>query len=321
MDRHRAVKAGGKRQEVNTALSDEAIDWLVRLHSGRATEADHAAFAGWRALSEAHELAAREAEAIWSGIGLAGGEVRRTERKARVTRRAVLGGAGLLASGIVLERAGIIGPHLLADHVTGVGEQQVLQLADGSSVQMNGSTALSVEFTNAERRLRLFGGQAMFTVERDAARPFIVETDYGIARAVGTIFDVDIRPQESVVTVLEGLVDVATNNAPGEPVRAAVNQRVRYHSAGVPSAPEMVDSDVATAWRRGKLIFNRRPLGDVIAELARHRPGHIVVLNDQVRTLEVTGVFDLVDPEAVLQTIEATLPVRVDRLPLVTLVR
>src|SRR5690606_20965638 len=109
----------------------------------------------------------------------------------------------------------------------------------------------------------------------------------------------------SVVTVLEGLVDVATNNALGEPVRAAANQRVRYHSAGVPSAPEMVDSDVVTAWRRGKLIFNRRPLGDVIAELARHRSGHIVVLNDQVRTLEVTGVFDLADPEAVLQTIEA----------------
>lgn len=76
-----------------------------------------------------------------------------------------------------------------------------------------------------------------------------------------------------------------------------------------------------TAWRRGKLIFNRRPLGDVVAEIKRYRSGQIVIASAGLRALEVTGVFELADPEAILRTIEETLPVHVTRLPFVTVIR
>lgn len=315
------MTADGKRHDADTALSDEAIDWLVKLHSGRATRADHAAFAAWRGQSEAHEVAAREAEAVWHGVGIAGGEVRKAERKASLTRRAVLGGAVLLAGGAVLERTGMIGPHLLADHVTGIAEQRTVALADGSSVFLNADTALSEDFGAAERRLRLFRGEAVFTVAHDAARPFVVEAGDGRTRALGTVFDIDIRSREVVVTVLEGVVEVATDAGPRDAVIAGADQRIRYGASGRPSHAEAVDSDIETAWRRGKLIFNRRPLGDVVSELERYRHGQIVIASARLRSLEVTGVFDLADPEAVLRTIEETLPVRITRLPLVTVIR
>jgi transmembrane sensor len=305
----------------DTALGDEAIDWLVKLNSGRATGEDRAAFAAWRRRSEGHELAAREAETVWHGVGIAGDRVRRTERRAKLTRRTVLGGAMLLAGGMALQRSGVIGPHLLADHVTGIGEQRTIALADGSSVLLNAGTALAVDFRAEERRLRLFAGQAVFTVAHDAARPLIVDAGDGRVRAVGTAFDIDIRPQEVVVTVLEGRVAVATEAAPRDAVTAEADQRVRYGASGRPSVPEAIDSDVETAWRRGKLIFNRRPLGDVVAELERHRRGQILIASGRLRSLEVTGVFDLAQPEAVLRAIEDTLPVRIVRLPLVTIIR
>jgi transmembrane sensor len=321
MGERRTMTSDGKPGEVDTALSDEAIDWMVKLHSGRATTDDRAAFAAWRRTSNEHERAAGEAETIWHGLGKAGDQVRREERKTKLTRRAILGAGMLMAGGVALERSGAIGPHLFADHVTGIGEQRSIGLPDGSSAFLSADTALSVDFSATERRLRLFRGEAIFTVAHDAGRAFLVETRDGRTRAIGTVFDVDIRPIEVVVTVLEGAVDIATSAEPFGTVIARADQRVRYGARGRPTAPETVDSDVETAWRRGKLIFDRRPLGDVVAEIERHRSGRIMIASDRLRSLEVTGVFDLAEPESVLRTIEMTLPVRVTRLPLVTIIR
>lgn len=312
-----------QQHESDIALSDAAIDWLVRLKSGQATSDDHAAFAAWRGQSLEHELAAREAEAVWHGVGVAGDRARtleRKERRAKVTRRAVLGGGTLAVAGFVVAGSGAIGPRLFAEHVTGVGEQRTVGLADGSSVFLNASSAFSVKFSTHERRLSLLEGQATFTVAHDTARPFIVEAGDGQTRAVGTVFDIDIRDGAVVVTVVEGVVAITTDQA-SDPVVARVDQRVRYLPRGRPSAPESADAYIETAWRRGKLIFNRRPLADVVADIERYRRGRIVLMGDGLRSLEVTGVFDLNDPEAILHTIEDTLPVQMTRLPFVTIVR
>ncbi|ARP98486.1 FecR family protein [Pseudorhodoplanes sinuspersici] len=309
-------------QHADLALSDAAIDWVVKLHSGAATPADHAAFAAWRAQSDEHALAAREAEAIWQGVGSAGDKARqlhRSEKRAKLTRRAMLGGSAIVA-GAALFQSGMIGPRLFADYTTGIGERRSVPLPDGSTVLLNASSALSVNFSEQERRLKLLEGQATFTVAHDAARPFSVSAASGETRAIGTVFDVDVRRAEVVVTVLEGVVATSTDLARGSPVRVSANQRIQYTSRSAPSAVQTIDADAETAWRRGKLIVNRKPLAEVITDIERYRRGQVVIVGQTLRSLEVTGVFDLSDPESVLQTIAETLPVRVVRLPLVTVI-
>lgn len=314
----------GKERHADIRLSDEALDWIVRLSSGRATDEDHEAFAAWRRRSDGHERAAQEAETIWNGIGIAGKVVRQAEGKdarEKFTRRAVLGWGAAAVTGVALYGSGALDPHLFADHVTAIAEQRSIDMPDGSVAFLNAGSALSVDLRADVRRLRLFRGQATFTVAHDAARPFIVDADGGHARAIGTVFDVDVRPREVVVTVLEGKVGITTNEGAGQPVLAGMNQRVRYHAGSRPSGAEAVDAESETAWRRGKLIFNRRPLGDVVAEIERYRDDMIVIASAGLRTLEVTGVFDLADPEAILDAMEETLPVQVTRLPFVTIIR
>ena len=311
-----------RRQHADIALSDAAIDWVIRLNSGAATPADHAAFAAWRAQSDEHALAAREAEAIWQGVGSAGDKARqlhRDEKRAKLTRRGVLGGSAVVA-GAALFQSGIVGPRLFADYTTGIGEQRSVLLPDGSTALLNASSALSVNFTERERKLDLLEGQATFTVARDTARPFIVSADNGETRAIGTVFDVDVRRAEVVITVLKGVVATSTDRDARAPVRVGANQRIQYASRGTPSAVQAINADAETAWRRGKLIFNRKPLAEVITDIERYRRGQVVIVGQALRLLEVTGVFDLSDPEAVLQTIAETLPVRVVRLPLVTVI-
>lgn len=317
------MRRDGKHADINFALSDAAIEWIVKLTSGHATLADKEAFERWRSQSPEHEAAAREAEEIWEGVGAARdqiGEARKKLAKARMTRRKLIGGGVLLLAGAAVKISGVTEPRAFADYVTAVGEQRTIMLADGSSVMMNGYTALSVDFSQNFRNLTLHEGEATFTVAKDATRPFIVEANGGKTRAIGTVFDIDMRPNDTAVTVVEGKVVVTTSAGMGE-VGAAADQRVRYTRRSGPTPAETVDASAETAWRRGKLIFNNRPLGDVIAELQRHRAGTIVIANAALRAMPVTGIFDISDPETVLDMIEETLPVTVTRLPIVTILR
>lgn len=307
------------------SLSDEAIDRIVHLSSGRATEQDHLQFANWRHQSPQHEMAAQEAEALWHGIDTAGKNIRKSTKQRNITRRTLLGFAAIMTSGAALHQSGLIGPRLYADYVTTTGEQRSITLIDGSTVLLNAGSALSVNITNKERRLTLHEGQALFTVAKDSVRPFIVVAQNGQTRALGTVFDVDIQPRQVAVTVVEGTVGITTDTKL-KPVDKNIvvmqaNSRIHYQESGFVSAPEYVDSDMETAWRRGKLIFNARPLGDVIAELERYRAGKIILIGQQLQSLQITGVFDLTQPEEILVAIETTLPVSVTRLPFVTILR
>ncbi len=307
----------GDQTSVDIKLSDEAIEWIVKLHSGRSTREDVDSFVAWRGRSEEHERAAQEAERIWSGLGLAGKKV----RARTVSRRAILGAGAVCLGSVGMWRAGLLGFGPSADLATAIAEQRSFVLPDGSEILLAGDSAVSLSFDKRSRRLTLLRGQAMFTVAKDAARPFFVEANGGTTRAVGTIFNIDKRPSETVVSVVEGMVEVSTRNTSTEPVRLEAEQRVRYTENGAPSAPEEIDTAIETAWQRGKMIFNRRPLEDVVAEIERYRRGQIFIARSQIRRMVVTGVFDLSEPDTVLETIAETLPVTLSRLPFVTIIR
>ena len=311
-------------------LSDEAIDWLVRLGSGRATPKDRLAFVRWRQRSAAHEAAAAEAEALLSAIG----ETRQADRlrrlgeplspeaahRRRIGRRVLFAGAAAASVAVAAVALPPLGPlsALYADHATGVGGRKRIALADGSVAILNTATAVSVEYSAKERRVVLHDGEALFEVAKDANRPFIVVAGDVEVRAVGTAFVVRLKDACEHVTVSEGAVEVKIGSRP--PIRVEAGQRLGV-GEGDRLTLRAVDIDAATAWQRGKLIFNRRPLDSVVAELQRYRAGRIVVLGDRLKALEVTGVFDLDDTDRILRTIEETTRARIVNMPLLTVIR
>ena len=64
------------------------------------------------------------------------------------------------------------------------------------------------------------------------------------------------------------------------------------------------------AWQRGQLIFERQPLSQVIKEVNRYRSGQIMLINPKLKERVVSGVFDIADPDAVVDGIKTTLKVR-----------
>lgn len=299
-------------------LSDEAIERLVQLHSGSADAAERMDFLRWRGQSPEHERAAREAEALWGALPETHSAQRYRQRARRPRRLMALAAAACVAAIAVTLALPEPLAGLYADYATRTGERRMLELADGSRVWLNSDSALSADFGPQQRRLRLHSGEALFEVSKDPARPFIVEARGGEVRAVGTRFDVDSRGPQVRVDVTEGVVQV--NSAGGAPVRLSAGERLSYRDSSAPEPVQPLDLSSASAWQRGKLIFNQRPLGEVLDELERYVPGRIVLTDSALRQHKVSGVFDLRAPDALLKTLERLQPVTVTHLPWLVLI-
>lgn len=317
-------------------LEEEAVAWVVRLTSGDVTESDRRAVQVWRYLSPVHDRAFQKVERLWVGVeplrnhllaaeewatpGSTTSSVLSTERSMKrkggrhpwVQWGAIAASIGTIA--ITLALTSDVLPLLWADARTGTGEQLTVPLNDGSRVFLNTQAAVSVHYSTGIRRVDLLAGEAAFLVAKDPARPFVVHTQDGQVRAVGTEFLVHKTSEAVVVTVTEGVVDVS---APGahvsSPTRVSAGQRVRYSSSGV-SQVEPVDLHAVTAWQRGKLIFEATSLTTVVEEINRYRLGRVVLLSDTLADHRVSGVFDLDRLDTAVTTIEQTLPVTTVRL-------
>lgn len=317
-------------------LEQEAVAWMVRLHSGETTEPDWHAVREWRSRSEAHEHAFQKVERLWRrlqplqrtwrsspdqtvprpvtvGVSRDGAEADGgTHRPRRIVWGALTASIAVLA--VMLAAVGGVVPFLQADTRAGTGEQVTVPLADGSRIVLNTQAAVSIHYSNAVRRVDLLAGEAAFRVAKDSARPFIVYSRQSRVRAVGTEFVVRESAETVVVTVMEGVVEVHAAGPREEgPVPVEVGRRVAYGPSGM-SPTEPADLRVATAWQRGKLIFEATPLSVVIDEINRYRPGRIVLLSETLARHPVSGVFDLHRLDAALSTIEQTLPVTAYRL-------
>lgn len=308
-----------------TSMSDQAIDWIILLHSGRATEQDKTDAEQWRRRSAEHARAYVEAEALWRDMGqvMAAGQTDRLQstphRSAPGKRRRtpVRGWAlGFAAAAMLLL---LVTPFSRyrdlwrSDYHTAIGGQQTLTLADGSEVRLNTDSAIAVHYGQNKREIRLYRGQAMFSVQADARRPFAVVTDEARITALGTVFEVWDDGGDTRVTVVEHAVSLTPvdKQSGGQALVIAEGQQAGYGEESGWQSPEPVDLSEATAWERGKLIFRNQALGEVIAELERYLPGRIVITDDALRSLKVSGVFPIRDAGQVPDMIGKTLPVKV----------
>jgi len=96
---------------------------------------------------------------------------------------------------------------------TAVGSLSRQTLPDGSTVELGPRSTLRVQLTHDRRSVFIDDGEAFFKVAKDPSRPFIVQAGDLEVVAVGTAFNVRKAEDRVVVTVSEGIVRVAPNDA------------------------------------------------------------------------------------------------------------
>ena len=307
------------------ALVDQALAWLLRLQSDNATDADRDRFAAWYAENDAHRRAYSEAKDFTDRLRRPAQEVwdAQVPRRAAGYRRdvhhwlpATALGAALVSIVVLLWSTFPLQPHDVIK--TAKGEHRRVTLPDGSTVILNANSAVRVAYSDQSRDIELQSGEASFLVARDSRRPFEVHAAEGVTRAIGTEFNIRLRPSVTTVTVVEGIVQVVqpTTELADSPKRDAAavevrpNESISYSRADGLGATQRSDVLSSLAWRRGQLVFNQKLLAEVIEELNQQWEGHIFVVGAQLRQLSVNGVFDIHDTLSVVQAIERTFQVR-----------
>ncbi|MBE7373888.1 FecR domain-containing protein [Pseudomonas lopnurensis] len=304
---------GGPDVAEREAIRSAAL-WYARLASGAGGEAEHRAWQRWHDADPLHRQAWQRIEAVREQFARVPGQLAMPTLQGRDrSRRQVLGGLLLLASagalGSIGWRSGA-GQRLFADYRTAIGERRQFTLADGSQLMLNTNSAVDARFDAHQRLLHLRAGELLVTTAADPlGRPFRVETPHGRIRALGTRFTVRRAEGFSEVAVLEKAVEVSVS-ATAAPVRLEAGQRLRF-SAGVSDRPRANDASVV-AWETGSLIAIDRPLGELLAELARYRTGWLRC-DPRVAGLKVSGAFPLDDTDRALAALESAFALTVER--------
>ena len=310
---------------ISAAREDDdtvAAAWVARLQRDDAGEADGLEFDAWLASGPGNEAAYRRALEVWHDFGAASGAVleelgargRRTALRNRplATRRWLIGGGGMaIAAGLAVTLLpGVAMQPNLQTFVTGKGERRKATLADGSTIDFNAETRLSISLSSRERRVRLGDGEAIFDVAHDERRPFIVEAGDRTVRVLGTQFDVRHRDGEVTVTVARGSVQVRPDGSNAS--RAYVLTPGQRLTIPVTGAEQLraVDPQETFSWRAGRLVYRGESLATVVADLNRQFPQQIAVEDAELAQIPITGVIVLDNPSAIMARLSLMLPIR-----------
>jgi len=345
----------------------EAADWYARLRSGNVCEVDAVRFRAWVAADPSHRREFDELDALWERIGAieqspevlreraqpirseAAPQTREASAKA-INHRPRIALLALAASLLLIV---IVGASLYLrpgsnDYATGVGEQRVFPLDDGSVVTLNTSSRLRLDYSTSQRTIELLSGQANFEVAKDPHRPFIVKAGSGEVRAIGTVFDVYRMGDKVTVTLIEGKVAILPNpistftgkvspvsiasssdeaqkssESQGErPTAGLSNEETRpvltltpgqQLSYGGSEAVVARQADVrrVSAWRTRKLEFDDTPLTEAIAEANRYSKVAIELRAPKFATTLITGTFEAGKNELFAEALESYFGLRV----------
>lgn len=293
--------------DLDPAAIDAAIAWSIRLNYADPTPADLAAFEHWREARPEHGEAWRRIAAVgarFEGVApvialgtLQRGGVRQARR--RLLKSVILlAGAG---SAAWYGRRSAPWERLAADYATGKGETRTVKLDDGTLLQLNTDTALDVHYSATRRLLDLRRGEIYVATGADAGpthRPFLVRTEFGTLRALGTRFFVRLADRSGRLAVTEGAVEIQPLD--GERLVGQAGTTYRFDAHAATRADETLLD--AASWRDGLLVVRDMPLAQFLAELARYRPG-LLTCDPAVAQLPVSGAYQAFNTDQTLQLV------------------
>lgn len=193
---------------------------------------------------------------------------------------------------------------------TVLGEHRRIPLPDGSTVELNSDSRISITFTPDLRSVDLTQGEALFHVAHEK-RPFRVSSGRSIIEDIATAFDVYKKPHSILVSVLDGRIRIYTktgaalhsSHGRGGNNRAGSNvPPTEFHQGEQIEVPE--DSDAAphlratlslqelsrlTAWSQGRVEFAGERLGDAVEEFSRYHVEKFKFADNVIPRLRVGG--------------------------------
>ena len=175
-----------------------------------------------------------------------------------------------------------------------------------------------------ERRATLVMGEALFTVAKDPARPFIVRAGGVDVRAVGTAFSVRLDAAAVEVLVTEGRVAVDHSTASGSNIapRTSSSEISSGHRATVSLSSSEPPQIVAISpeaiahhfnWQPTLLDFSSAPLSAAVAEFNRRNRVQFILADAELAAMPIVASIRSDNVEGFAQFLAAAPGVQIER--------
>lgn len=191
------------------------------------------------------------------------------------------------------------------------GEQLQFMFQDGSRVCLNSESRLRYprKFGLTERKIEL-DGQGFFDISKNKSRPFIVDMHALKVKVKGTTFDAKAYENEEsiMISLEEGSVALESSRfktfdiQPGEQV--IYNRKTgRYQII----RPQEISN--TSAWKEKKLVFEDRPINEVLIILGRTFATSFDITDQAVLKYNITLTTEKKELDFVLHELERIAPI------------
>lgn len=289
-------------------LIEAATEWLLLLDAAPDDVTLRASADAWRRENEDHARAWKRAERAWDVLAAQPESAPAVPPAVMATKAGWFKGRGRLAAAVSLvvvvllvAATQFLGPR--ADFVTATAELRQVVMEDGTRIDLSPQTALDTKVAEGRRSVKLLSGEAFFEVAPDPSRPFEVQAGEFTVRVVGTAFDVRMNADALTVSVAHGAVEVRSVGTPMQALGLTPGDQVTLDRKNGAIRRSRIPPEEVASWRGHQLFVESVPLGDVVADIRRYSGKWIVFQDSSLAAQQVTGLYDLRDPDRALRVL------------------
>ena len=218
------------------------------------------------------------------------------------------------------------------------GSRTKIQLPDGSSVWLNGSSKLVYDNKHFGETLRevTLTGEGYFDVVKNKEKPFIIHANKINIRVLGTVFNVKaypgekntetslirgsievtvkdrkdkimMKPNDKLIISNEALMADNTNKTSGKPAAGIVlNPFISMSHLTIARDESTI---IETAWVDNKLVFDNETFEDVALKMEKWYGVNISFADEKLKLQPLTGTFEKETVTEALSALQLSTPI------------
>lgn len=184
-------------------------------------------------------------------------------------------------------------------------------LPDGTTVTLNKNSSLSYasKFKGKTRPVTL-KGEAFFYVSPDKTKPFIITINDVTVQVVGTSFNVKNKNGKTTVDVETGIVKVSKNK---DQVELIHGEKVVIADHKTELLKSTSKGRLYNYYRNKELVCDETPLQDLVEALNEIYDVNIIIKNPSLKEKPLTTVFKDQSLDEVLEVIQESFRIEIER--------
>lgn len=309
-------------------ISETAARWFIRMQEAAPDAPERSQFEAWLMQSPLHQQEYLSVSDAWQGIDsmhelqtiaqAKQADAFFNQDKRKKTMRKMVGTISTCVALMFIGWAGYqqyqtwqTTPTLQLASQTTRAQLITQTLDDGSHVTLNANTQIEIKYYRNQRHIALLKGEAIFEVQRDPERPFVVETDRLKVTVLGTRFAVNKLNKLERVSVDHGKVEVAAKDG-AEKIILQNNQVAELKQTHLKARTNVSAQDYFK-FTSGTLVFNQADLSEIAETLTRYNP--TPVMTDGVSKEHISAVVAVKDTNNFISTLPRIADIHIRQTP------